>query len=67
MQVPPLQAPHDPPQPFGPQSLPLQFGVQPPPPDGGTSTVWVALCFLAFLTHFFFLSPLSYLHLRRAL
>jgi hypothetical protein len=61
------QVPHTLPQPSGPQDLPAQFGVQPPPPDDGTSAACVALCFLAFLTHFFFFLPLSFLHLRRAL
>jgi hypothetical protein len=36
--------------------------------DSGThSAACWRLCFFAFFTHFFFLSPLSFLHFRRAL
>jgi hypothetical protein len=56
----PPHAPHEPPQPSSPQPLPLQFGTQ-----ASVCVVCVALCFLAFLTHFFLCLPDFFLHFLR--
>src|SRR5215207_2103038 len=66
MHAPPLhcrqtaQLPHEPPQPSSPQLFPVQFLVQP----AAAPACW-ALCFLAFLRHFFFFSPDFFLHFAR--